>query len=132
MENFLKILKPRDFSRGRFRNHNLSDAQEKELKNVWNVDEIITLSNKGIKCFEQVTAENYNNVINEINHEIAEINPDIMLIQGQAGVVHNVINSNPKVIAIFAFTGRVSKEVQNPNGTVTKTSIFEHQKFMKY
>lgn len=113
-------------------NHNLSDAQMKELKDVWNVDEIVTLSDKGIKSFEQVTAENYNNVINEINREIVEINPDIMLIQGQAGVVHNVINSNPKVTAIFAFTRRVSKEVQNPDGTVTKTSIFEHQKFMKY
>lgn len=55
-----------------------------------------------------------------------------MLIQGQAGVVHNVINSNSKVTAIFAFTRRVSKEVQNPDGTATKTSIFEHQKFMKY
>ena len=85
MENFLKILKPRDFSRGRFRNHNLSDAQAKELKEVWNVDEIITLSDKGIKSFEQVTAKNYNNVIDNINREIAEINPDIMLIQGQAG-----------------------------------------------
>lgn len=113
-------------------NHNLSDAQAKELKDVWNVDEIVTLSDKGIKSFEQVTAENYNNVIDEINREIAEINPDMMLIQGQAGVVHNVINSNPKVIAIFAFTRRVSKEVQNLDGTVTKTSIFEHQKFMKY
>lgn len=113
-------------------NHNLSDAQAKELKDVWNVDEIVTLSDKGIKSFEQVTAENYSNVIDEINREIAEINPDIMLIQGQAGVVHNVINSNSKVIAIFAFTRRVSKEVQNPDGTVTKTSIFEHQKFMKY
>lgn len=113
-------------------NHNLSDAQAKELKDVWNVDEIVTLSDKGTKSFEQVTAENYNDVINEINREIAEINPDIMLIQGQAGVVHNVINSNPKVTAIFAFTRRISKEVQNPDGTVTKTSIFEHQKFMKY
>ena len=113
-------------------NHNLSDAQAKELKDVWNVDEIVTLSDKGIKSFEQVTAENYNNVIDKINREIAEINPDMMLIQGQAGVVHNVINSNPKVIAIFAFTRRVSKEAQNPDGTVTKTSIFEHQKFMKY
>ena len=113
-------------------NHDLSDVQMKELKDVWNVTGIVTLSDKGIKSFEQVTAENYNNVINEINREIAEINPDIMLIQGQAGVIHNVINSNPEVAAIFAFTKRVSKEVQNPDGTVTKTSIFEHQKFMKY
>lgn len=63
-------------------NHNLSDAQMNELKDVWNVTEIVTLSDKGIKSFEQVTAENYNNVINEINREIVEINPDIMLIQG--------------------------------------------------
>lgn len=42
-----------------------------------------------------------------------------MLIQRQAGVVHNVINSNPKVIVIFAFKRRVSKELQNPDGTLT-------------
>lgn len=42
-----------------------------------------------------------------------------MLIQGQAGVVHNVINSNPKVIAIFTFKRKVSKELQNPDGTLT-------------
>ena len=33
-----------------------------------------------------------------------------MFIQGQAGVVHNVINSNPKVTPLFAMTKEYQKK----------------------
>lgn len=113
-------------------NHNLTESQEKELKEVWGVTEIVTLSPENLKKFGQVTKESYNDVINSINNEIKEINPDLMFIQGQAGVVHNVINANKNIIPLFAMTERRSKEIENPDGTVTKTNVFEHQCFMKY
>ncbi|WP_172619117.1 hypothetical protein [Leptotrichia trevisanii] len=55
-----------------------------------------------------------------------------MFIQGQAGVVHNVINANSNVTPLFAMTERKSVEKRNEDGTVTKTNVFEHQCFMKY
>ena len=90
-------------------NHELTEAQINELKKDWNVTEIVTLSNENIKRFGQVTKENYKETIELINKEINEIKPDIMFIQGQAGVVHNVINANPKVTPLFAMTERISK-----------------------
>ena len=111
-------------------NHELTEAQIKELKKDWKVTEIVTLSEENIKRFGQVTKENYKETIELINKEIKEIKPDIMFIQGQTGVVHNVINANPKIIPLFAMTERISKETVNPDGTVT--NIFQHQCFMQY
>lgn len=82
-------------------NHELTETQINELKNNWDVTEIVTLSEENIKRFSQVTKENYKETIELINKEINEIKPDIMFIQGQAGVVHNVINANPKVTPLF-------------------------------
>ena len=55
-----------------------------------------------------------------------------MFIQGQAGIVHNIVNDNPDVVSLFAFTQRISADITNVDGTVTKTNVFKHQKFMKY
>ena len=91
-------------------NHELTEAQINELKKDWNVTEIVTLSNENIKRFGQVTKENYKETIELINKEIKEIKPENMFIQGQAGVVHNVINSNPKVTPLFAMTKEYQKK----------------------
>ena len=79
-----------------------------------------------------VTLDNYNDVIASINTEIKQVKPDFMFIQGQAGVVNNVVNDNPNVVSLFAFTQRISADTTNADGTVTKTNVFKHQKFMKY
>ena len=113
-------------------NHDLTQDQLNELKNDFNVDEIVTISPDNAKKFAQVTLDNYNDVIASVNAEIARVKPDYMFIQGQAGVVHNIVNDNPNVISLFAFTVRVSVETVNTDGTVTKTNIFKHQKFMEY
>ena len=113
-------------------NHSLTKSQEKELKEVWGVTEIVTLSPENIKKFGQVTKKSYRDVIDSINAEIRQIKPDLMFIQGQAGVVHNVINANSNVTPLFAMTERKSVETQNTDGTITKTNVFEHQCFMKY
>lgn len=113
-------------------NHDLTQDQLNELKNDFNVDEILTISPDNAKKFAQVTLDNYNDVIASINAEIKQVKPDIMFIQGQAGVVHNVVNNNPDVVCLFAFTQRISADTTNADGTVTKTNVFKHQKFMKY
>lgn len=113
-------------------NHDLTQEQIDELKNDFNVDEIVTISPDNAKKFAQVTLDNYNDVIASVNAEIKLIKPDCMFIQGQPGVVHNIVNDNPDVVSLFAFTERVSVDVTNADGTVTKTNIFKHQKFMKY
>lgn len=55
-----------------------------------------------------------------------------MFIQGQAGVVHNLINRNPNIVPLFAMTQRKSVDKKNEDGSATKVSVFEHQAFMKY
>ena len=75
-------------------NHDLTQDQLNELKNDFNVDEIVTISPDNTKKFAQVTLDNYNDVITSINAEIKQVKPDCMFIQGQAGVVHNIVNDN--------------------------------------
>ena len=113
-------------------NHDLTKEQLNELKNDFNVDEIVTISPDNAKKFAQVTLDSYNDVIDSVNAEIKQLKPDYMFIQGQPGVVHNIVNDNPDVVSLFAFTQRISVDTPNADGTVTKTNVFKHQKFMKY
>lgn len=121
MKKLLKLL-----------NHELTEAQVKELKDKWGVTEIVTLDPEKAKLFGAVTLENYSDVIDTIDTEIKKISPDFMFIQGQAGVVHNLINRNPNIVPLFAMTQRKSVDKKNEDGSVTKVSVFEHQAFMKY
>ena len=113
-------------------NHDLTQDQLNELKNDFNVDEILTISPDNAKKFAQVTLDNYNDVIASINAEIKQVKPDYVFIQGQPGVVHNIVNDNPDIVSLFAFTERFSVDTTNTDGTVTKMNVFKHQKFMKY
>lgn len=113
-------------------NHDLGADQIKDLKDNWGVTDIVNLPDDVAKLFSQVSVDNYNNVIAVLNDTIKNINPDIMVIQGHMGVVHNVINDNPNVIPLLAMTQRVSIDKKNDDGTVTKTSVFKHQQFIKY
>lgn len=113
-------------------NHDLTQGQIDELKNDFNVNKIVTISTDNAKKFAQVTLDNYNDVIASVNAEIKQIKPNYIFIQGQSGVVHNIINDNPDIVCLFAFTERVSVDTTNADGTVTKTNVFKHQKFMKY
>lgn len=121
MKKLLKLL-----------NHELTEAQLKELKDKWGVTEIVQLDPEKAKLFGAVTLENYNDVIDTLDREIKSVKPDLMFIQGQAGVVHNLINRNPEITPLFAMTQRKSVDKKNEDGTVTKVSVFEHQAFMKY
>lgn len=83
-----------------------------------------------VYCFPAL--DNYNDVIASVNAETRKVKPDCMFIQEQAGVVHNIVNDNPDVVSLFAFTERVSIDTTNADGIITKTNVFKHQKFMKY
>ena len=113
-------------------NHTLSEKQRMELENFWGVTEIVTLPEDLQRDFSQVTVESFHSVIKALNEYIKDINPDVLYIQGQMGVVHRVLNSNPQCKGIFAFTARKAVEKEGENGEMIKTSIFEHQCFMEY
>lgn len=113
-------------------NHPLSEKQRMELEDQWDVTEIVRLPEDLQEGFSQVTVESYHSVIKALNGHIQDTKPDILYIQGQMGVVHRVLNSNPTVKGIFAFTARKAVEKEGENGEMIKTSIFEHQCFMEY
>ena len=113
-------------------NHKLSEKQLVELEDKWGVTEIVTLPEDLQGAFSQVTVESFHSVIKALNDHIENIKPDILYIQGQMGVVHRVLNSNPQCKGIFAFTARKAVEKEGENGEMIKTSIFEHQCFMEY
>lgn len=92
----------------------LNDIQIKELKEKWGVTDIVYLSPENAKRFANITKENYETNIEEINKEVRAVAPNLMLIQGHSALVYNIIINNIFVTPIFALSERNS----NPNGSI--------------
>ena len=94
-------------------NHPLNDIQIKELKEQWGVTDIVYLSPENAKRFDNITKDNYETNIEEINKEVRAVAPNLMLIQGHSALVYNIIINNTFVTPIFALSERKSSEFQH-------------------
>lgn len=84
--------------------------------------------------FSQMTPQNYQDTIALVSKEIIDSKCEIVFIQGQMAVVHNVVNNiKPYVEKIlFSYTVRDSIEATDENGVIRKQSVFRHEQFMEY
>ena len=105
-------------------NHPLNDIQIKELKEQWGVNDIVYLSPENAKRLANITKDNYETNIEEINKEVRAVlrtlkceafavAPNLMLIQGHSALVYNIIINNTFVTPIFALSERKSSEFQH-------------------
>ena len=115
-------------------NHNLTEEQIKDLKNL------------GITAFINISTEKWGQIppdLENITQFLEEYfnalkkngkRGDYFLIQGDYGATYQLVNfaKDLGLIPIYATTNRVSKEILNPDGTISKQNIFKHCRFRKY
>lgn len=119
-------------------NHNLNEKQIAEAHTVWQVDKIMETP--------QNIREFWSNIDPEMEFTEQTMEPvltwlrshaekdDLVLIQGDFGAVFYTVDFcfYHGLVPIYATTKRTSKEEVLPDGTVKKTSVFNHIRFRKY
>jgi len=120
-------------------NHQLSQDQEKEARDVLKVDEIINLPPQlqefwsNIPPDVELTDEMFENIKAFLRQNKGE-GENLCLSQGDFGATVYLVSWCFKngFVPIYATTKRVAKEVVRPDGTVELLKVFKHERFRKY
>ncbi|WP_156285787.1 CRISPR-associated protein Csx20 [Oceanivirga salmonicida] len=117
--------------------HNLNNKQIEELKNKYNIKEIVKLPEKYQEIWSNANIfvdykKNYKEILDYVllNMNIG----DYALVQGEWGYTYNMVNSlfENGIIPIYAFSTRNVKEVKGEDDKILKISEFKHIQFVEY
>lgn len=116
--------------------HELTENQEKELNEVFEVKEIVSLPDELQKMWSNVSIkENYEENLEKIKDYISENfnENDIILIQGNWGYTYSLVkwSIENRLIPVYSYTERNVEEIKDGEN-VKKISYFKHVKFLKY
>lgn len=116
--------------------HQLTENQQKELNEVFEVTEIISLPKRLQEMWSNVSIkENYKENLEEIKRYIKNNfnENDVMLIQGNWGYTYNLVKWSIEngMIPVYSYTERNVEEIKDGEN-VKKISYFKHIKFVKY
>ena len=116
-------------------NHQLTEAQIKDAKHFNGEElEVVEIKSEMVdphasteevyeharRVLSQLPPETaYVNVMGDFGMTVAEV---LLLKSGEYG----------PIVPVYATTYRCAQEVKNPDGTITKTSVFNHVKFRAY
>jgi hypothetical protein len=117
--------------------HVLTDEQIIDLNNMFDNVEVLDLRDVDNELFKQLSNiavdSNLNDLANQLLSITKEFDIIILPIGSPAFMFKFARRTHAKVDIItflFAHSDRVSIEKQNEDGTVTKTNIFKHVKFL--
>ena len=116
--------------------HQLTENQEKELVENFNVKKIVSLSSELQEMWSNVSIkENYKENLEKIKKYIEENfnENDVMLVQGNWGYTYNIVkwSIEKKVVPGYSYTERNVEEIKDGEN-VKKISYFKHVKFIEY
>ena len=116
--------------------HQLTEKQEKELKEDIKVENIISLPNELQEMWSNVSIyENYEENIEKIKKFIRNNfnEKDVMLIQGNWGYTYNLVkwSIENEFLPVYSYTERNVEEIKDGEN-VKKISYFKHVKFIRY
>lgn len=118
--------------------HCLTDQQIRDLKQNWNVENIVPLPNDLQEHWSNISpeAESISYLLTDLkswllNNADAD---DLVLISGDFGAVYEIVNfcKSINLIPVYSTTKRHIDEEQHPGGKVIKKSIFSHIRFRKF
>ena len=116
--------------------HEMTENQERELNEVYNVEKIEKLPENLQEIWSKVSIENnYKENFEKIKKYIEEnfnIN-DVMLIQGNWGYTYSLVKWSIEMglVPIYSYTERNVEEIKDGEN-IKKISYFKHVKFVKY
>ncbi len=105
--------------------HEMTENQEKELNEVYNVEKIEKLPKDLQEIWSNVSIENnYKENFNE---------NDVILIQGNWGYTYSLVKWSIEkgLIPVYSYTERNVEEIKDGEN-VKKISYFKHVKFLEY
>lgn len=116
--------------------HQLTENQEKELNEEYNVKQIEKLPENLQNIWSNVTiGESYKENLEKIKNYIIENfhKEDVLVIQGNWGYTYNLVKwaIENKYLPIYSYTERNVEEIKYGED-VKKISYFRHVKFLKY
>ena len=116
--------------------HQLTENQEKELVENFNVKKIVSLSSELQEMWSNVSIKkNYKENLEKIKKYIEENfnENDVMLVQGNWGYTYNIVkwSIEKKLVPVYSYTERNVEEIKDGEN-VKKISYFKHVKFIEY
>lgn len=116
--------------------HNPTEAQLKELS-VLN-GKVVLLKDINPDLFGRLSNLQFDTDLDKLAGELlsfAMANCDFLVQPAGSPAFHmrlgiTNVNSGMEMPILFAFSKRVSKDVENPDGSVTKTVVFNHEGFI--
>ncbi len=122
--------------------HEITQSQIDELNKVYNIDLLVNLKDSNNELFRKLANmtgdENLMSLALEFLSETRDTDyyilpigtPAFMFALGRASMEleHDEFLESP---FLFSFSERVVSEIQNEDGSVSKTSIFKHKKFLQ-
>lgn len=119
-------------------NHGLTEVQVAELKIMYGENvELVNLRDTNQDLFSKLSNISANADLNALAHSliytITMNNFDVVILPiGSPAFMYKLASLNDEICAdkLFAHSERVSKEVTNPDGSVTKTNVFNHVGFI--
>lgn len=116
-------------------NHNMTESQIADAKSALQAEEIVNLPEELKKIWGQVPPVDTNEVKVRLQPVLDWLEQqvsvgDFCMVAGSRTAVAFVdLQIRSKATAVESCTERKVQEVQNPDGTVSKTAIFEHIRF---
>ena len=116
--------------------HQLTENQEKELIEKYEVKKIESLPNELQNMWSNVLIKkDYKENLEKIKEFVKEnfSKGDIILIQGNWGYTYNLVkwSIGNELIPVYSYTERNVEEIKDGE-TVKKISYFKHVKFIRY
>ena len=116
--------------------HEMTENQEKELNEVYNVEKIEKLPKDLQEIWSNVSIENnYKENFEKIRKYVEENfnENDVILIQGNWGYTYSLVKWSIEkgLIPVYSYTERNVEEIKDGEN-VKKISYFKHVKFVKY
>lgn len=120
-------------------NHELTENQNKELLEEFEVSDIIYPSKNildfwsNISCSKKLDIDTLKkNICSWLRQEAKE--NDYVIVQGEFGATFFVVDFcfQNYLIPIYSTSKRIYKEVNNNDGSISRTHVFKHECFRKY
>ncbi|ADQ05734.1 hypothetical protein Calow_2231 [Caldicellulosiruptor owensensis OL] len=120
-------------------NHQLSQEQEKEAREVLQVEEIVSLPPQlqefwsNILPDVELTEDMFDDITAFLLQNRGE-KENFCLIQGDFGATVYLVSwcFKNSFVPIYATTKRVAKEIVKPDGSVELLKVFKHERFRRY
>lgn len=117
-------------------NHALNDEQIADLNNMFDNVEVLDLRDENNELFKQISNISVDANLNDLAEQLLNVAKEFDIVILPIGspafmfTFSRLTHFHRDIVFMFAHSDRVSVEKQNEDGTVTKTNIFKHVKFL--